>query len=186
MAIKFEFKIHKYDELPSTNSYARGEADAGAPEGDVYVADYQTGGRGQFDRKWVSPRGKNLLFSVLLRPPIKPNQAPMITQIACRSVAQVLEEIYQIPCTIKKPNDVLWNKQKICGILVESSSASPKKLQDVIIGIGLNVNEAPEGLDIPAASMKSAAGREFDRDDVLTHILAQLKKDLEKLYASAV
>lgn len=185
MTLPFKFKILHFTELSSTNTHAREQAKLGAEEGSVYVADYQTGGRGQFDRKWISSPGKNLLFSILMRPPIAPNKAPLITQIVCRSVAQVLHKDYGMECSIKKPNDVMVQGKKICGILVESSSNSPKKIEDVIIGVGLNVNETPKGVEPEPVSMKQVLGKELEIQIVLKAILSQLEKDLSTLYAAS-
>ena len=183
MKLPFQFKIQHFKELPSTNTYAREQAKLNAEEGLVYVADYQTGGRGQFDRKWESPAGKNLLASILIRPPVAPAQAPIITQIVCRSVAEVLRNSYGIECEIKRPNDLLVNGKKICGILTESSSHSPKQVENVIIGIGLNVNDAPKGVTPAAVAMKELLDRKVTPQEVLGKILEQLEKDLLELYA---
>ncbi len=183
MSLPFTFKIQRFHELASTNTYAREQAKLNAEEDLVYVADYQTGGRGQFNRKWESSAGKNLLFSVLIRPPVTPAHAPIITQIACRSVAEVLKNSYAIECEIKRPNDLLVKGKKICGILTESSSRSPKRIEDVIIGIGLNVNEAPKGVAPALVAMKELLGREVKTQEVLEKILEQLEKDLLELYA---
>ena len=183
MKLPFQFKIQHFKELPSTNTYARAQATLNAEEGLVYVADHQTEGRGQFERQWESPAGKNLLFSVLIRPPVAPSHAPIITQIACRSVAEVLKNSYGIECEIKRPNDLLVNGKKICGILTESSSHSPKRIENVIIGIGLNVNEAPKGVTPAPVAMKELLGQEVKPQEILGKILEQLEKDLLKLYA---
>ena len=183
MTLPFSFNIHHVAELESTNTFAREQANLGAEEGSVFVAEHQTGGRGQFDRKWVSVPGKNLLFTLLLRPAMAPNQAPMLTQIACRSVAEVLKKSYGIESTIKNPNDVMVNGKKICGILVESSSNSPKKVESVIIGVGLNVNEAPKNVQPEPISMKDVLGKDLDIQEALQAILKQFAKDLSKFYA---
>jgi BirA family biotin operon repressor/biotin-[acetyl-CoA-carboxylase] ligase len=177
-----QFQIQSFKELSSTNSLALDYAAKGASEGLVIVADYQTNGRGKPGRKWVSPRGKNLLFSILLRPPISPSKAPSITQIACRSVAKVLKCQYEIPCTFKRPNDVLVKGKKVCGILAESSSRSNGDLEAVVVGIGLNVNAGLEELVPEATSLKELTAREYSREKLLRKILAQLKLDLKGLY----
>ncbi len=186
MPLPFEFKIINFPELSSTNTYAKAQSSLGAEEGMVYTAEHQTGGRGQFDRKWESSAGKNLLFSILLRPPVSPAHAPLITQIVSHSIAQVLESNYKITCTFKKPNDILSDGKKICGILVESSSHSPKKVDDVIIGIGLNVNEAPAAVTPKPVSMKEITGKELNPHAVLQDLLERFKKDFEELYAHPV
>lgn len=182
MPLPFSFRINHFKELDSTNDYAKRQAEAGAPEGEVYQADFQTVGRGQFDRKWVSAPGKNLLFSVLLRPPLSPAEAPILTQVACRSVAEILRSVYGIETAFKNPNDILVKGRKLCGILTESTSSSPKKVTSVIIGTGLNVNEAPEGVTPEAICMKEVLGKEVSPVEVLGHLLIQLEKDLGKFY----
>ena len=184
MPLPFKFKIKQFAELSSTNTYAREQAALGAEEGLVFAADHQTAGRGQFERKWESPAGKNLTFSILLRPPLSPAQAPLITQIVCHSIAKVLEQEYKIPCQIKRPNDILVNGKKICGILVESSSHSPAKVDHVIIGVGLNVNEAPKGVIPEPICMKDITGQEMNLKDILPAILTVLEIDLGNLYAN--
>jgi BirA family biotin operon repressor/biotin-[acetyl-CoA-carboxylase] ligase len=181
--LPFQFKIHRFREIDSTSTHARQQASLGAEEGLVYVADHQTGGRGQFNRPWVSSPGKNLQFSLLLRPPVPPSQAPILTQIACRAVAEVLRKKYGMKCAVKKPNDVMVQNKKICGILVESSSNSPKKLEDAIIGVGLNVNETPKEVQAQAISMKDVLGKDQDLHKILNQILEQFEKDLSALYA---
>lgn len=183
MSLPFTFSICHFKELDSTNNYARTQAEAGASEGQVYTVDFQTHGRGQFERTWESPAGKNLLCSLLLRPPISPAEAPLITQLTAQSIAAVLKEKYGIAASIKKPNDILAQGKKLCGILVESSSRSPQKVEHVIIGIGLNVNAAPKEVQPPAISMKEITGKEYEIRPVLNHLLEQLGQDLEKLYA---
>ena len=174
------FTIQHYNELPSTNTMAQQQEAQGAEDGLVIVADYQSEGRGKPGREWVSPAGKNLLFSILLRPDIAPHEAPMITQTAGRSVAKVLET-HGIESTFKRPNDIMVNGKKICGVLVESSSTGDK-INSIIIGIGLNVNAPAKELVPEAASMKELKGREFDREKILQEILDQLREDLKGLY----
>lgn len=178
-----KFQIHYFDEVPSTNSTAQEFAGKGAGDGTVITADFQTQGRGKPGRKWISSAGKNLLFSLLLRPPIPVNHAPIITQIACRSVSQVLKDHYKISSRLKRPNDVLVKGKKICGILVESSCKS-SRLENVVIGIGLNVNSDAAELLPTATSLSEIKGKELDRGKLLKRILNQLGKDLAPLYAS--
>ncbi len=176
------FKIEKFDQLESTNTLAQQRAVAGADEGLVIVTDYQTGGRGKPGRKWESPAGKNLLFSLLIRPPVTAAQAPIVTQIACRTVAQVLGK-HGVVSTFKRPNDVMVHGKKICGVLVESSTEG-SQVKSMVIGIGLNVNANTEELPPEAVSMKEVKHQKFDREEILRDLLAQFEIDLQELYAS--
>lgn len=176
-----QFTIEHLDEVSSTNTLLRERANQGAPEGLVIAASHQTAGRGKPGRTWESPKGKNLLFSVLLRPPLKPAEAPMLTQVACRTIAKILTEKYDIQSSFKRPNDVLVNGKKICGILTEAVTKA-SRLEAVVLGIGLNVNAGPEELPPEATSMAIATGRSYELDEILDSILLRLNSDLEVLY----
>lgn len=177
------FQIRHIPEVSSTNTLAMEEARKNAPEGLVIVADHQTAGRGKPGNSWISPRGKNLLFSVLLRPPLKSAQAPLLTHIACRAVAKVLKEKYDIASEFKRPNDVMAGSKKICGTLVEALS-SPSTVQAVVIGIGLNVNTEKAEIPGEAVSMKLITGKVYSRDEILGNILKELTLKLEEFYST--
>ncbi len=179
------FHIEYFSELDSTNSHALKLLAQGAPEGKVIVTDFQTNGRGKPGRTWFSPAGKNLLFSVLIRPPIRPHQAPMITQIVCRSVAKALQTLYGISSSFKRPNDVMVDGKKICGVLVEAQSRSNGHLEGVVIGIGLNINADSAELLPEATSIKMEKQRIYSRRRILQGILRQLRKDMKGLYGKA-
>ena len=183
--MSLRYSIRRFKELASTSTSLQAFAKRGAKEGLVITSDYQTHGRGKPGRKWISPAGTNLLFSILLRPPLRPSQAPLLTQIACRSVAAVLDKKYGIESRFKRPNDILVRQRKICGILVEASTRAGGKLDYVIIGIGLNVNADPEQLVADSTSMRAVKGKKFSRDTILKEILSELRRDLHKIYASA-
>jgi BirA family biotin operon repressor/biotin-[acetyl-CoA-carboxylase] ligase len=176
-----QFQIEKLAEVTSTNTLLLERAKNGAPEGLVLTAQRQTAGRGKPGRQWISPFGKNLLCSILLRPPISQAQAPMLTQIACRAVAKVLKEKYDIASEFKRPNDVMVGSKKICGTLVEALS-SPSKLEAVVIGIGLNVNAETSELPEEGVSMKFLSGSSYSLAKVLDHILNELAHKVNEFY----
>lgn len=182
-----KFDIQWFEELSSTNSKVRELAESGSKEGLVIAAKFQTAGRGKPGNVWVSSPGKNMLFTLLIRPQIQASKTPLLTQIACRSVAAVLQKEYGIESKLKRPNDILVKGEKICGILVESSSKSSGTLDYAMIGIGLNVHEAPTGPGIQATCMKTATGnaQDYDMARLLTSILNQLDLDLKGLYEAA-
>ncbi len=177
-----KFTIERFSELESTNTYAQQKAREGADEGLVIVADHQTAGRGKPGRKWESPAGKNLLFSILIRPPVSAAHAPIVTQIACRCVSKVLGK-YSIVSTLKKPNDVMVHGKKICGVLTESATEG-KNIESIVIGVGLNVNAKKEELLPEAISMKEIKNQNYDREEILQDLLAQFETDLQELYAA--
>lgn len=175
------FQIRHIPEVSSTNTVALEAAKQGAREGLVIAASHQTAGRGKPGRQWISPAGRNLLCSILLRPPLSQAQAPILTQIACRAVAKVLKEKYDIASKFKRPNDVMVGSKKICGTLVEASS-SPSKLEAVVIGIGLNVNAEASDLPPEGISMKALKKVEYSIGEVLDHILDEIGQKCHELY----
>src|SRR3989338_5250452 len=102
------FRILHYQTLDSTNTCAKELAKAGAREGTVVFADYQTKGRGRFRRRWHSPKAKDLLFSVIVRPNhMKAGALSIVTQLAAMAVRDTLASEYAVTSKIKRPNDVL-------------------------------------------------------------------------------
>lgn len=179
---KLVFEIEHHSELDSTNALAMTYGADGKPEGLVVRADYQTRGRGRGGHNWLSRPGTNLLFSVLLRPPITPAAAPILTQKTCQAVRTVLEKTCGLQCSIKPPNDLLIDKKKICGILVESSSQSQNRLDYAVIGIGLNVAHAPEGLETPATCLQNETKKIWDPVQLLDEVLHALRNELGEWY----
>jgi hypothetical protein len=106
-------KLWTFDTLPSTNDEAKRRALEGAPSGTVILAEEQTGGRGRRGRTWESPEGKNLYFSLLLRPDIPLEKASMLTLLMAVSVTRAIEEIGGKSAGIKWPNDILIHGKKV-------------------------------------------------------------------------
>jgi BirA family biotin operon repressor/biotin-[acetyl-CoA-carboxylase] ligase len=155
----------------STMDVARTEAEAGAPEGTLVIAEEQTAGRGRFQRTWLSPAGKNLYFTLILRP-----EAPRFRSLsigAPLAVCQAVEEIARIKARIKWPNDVRVGERKLAGVLIEGET-SGQTPRYALVGIGINVNydveEAPEIAAI-ATSLKRELGRQVDRELLLAAVL---------------
>lgn len=170
-------------ETISTNSVVLERAQNGAPEGLVFSTDFQTGGRGKRDRTWIAPKGKNLLFSILLRPPVSASQAPMLTQLAGQAVASAIENHCGLKPDFKRPNDLLIKGKKICGILVESSSSSGQNHIDyAVMGIGLNVNAEESELPEGATSLAVVKGQKFSLEALLDEILVEIREKLSPLY----
>ncbi|MBU1062488.1 MAG: biotin--[acetyl-CoA-carboxylase] ligase [Candidatus Omnitrophica bacterium] len=145
-------RIYSYKEIGSTNDIAYSLATQGEKEGSIVIAEYQTKGRGRLGRKWISPRAKGVYFSVILRPDILPKDISVITLISSLSVAKTIRDLTNLAAFIKWPNDVLINKQKVCGILTELNGETDK-INFVIVGIGINVNAKKELLPKEATSL---------------------------------
>ncbi len=161
------------DVTDSTNRVAMEMAEDGAPHGTVVVADAQTAGRGRMGRLWVSPAGKNLYVSLLLRPSVPTVDAPRLALVAGVALADAVEEM-GIAASLKWPNDLYCGGRKAAGILAEMAS-DPDGVRHVVIGVGLNVNmvesDFPPDLRGTATSLRIHAGRAFRRDDVLARLL---------------
>lgn len=163
-----------YKEIDSTNSKAHLLARNGAREGTVIIADYQTKGKGRYQRKWISPRGENLLFSIILRPKKVPNQVPFLTHITARAVKESIETLTNLPCTLKRPNDVLIGGKKVCGILTESKSRD-RILEYVVVGVGINVNSEARSLVEDATSLYEELHRKRSRKRIFETFLRNFR-----------
>jgi len=139
--------LHWYEEVGSTNDVAKALADEGALHGEVVVAEAQTAGRGRRGRTWVSPPGRNLYFSAVLRPDLPPTRAAELTLVASVALCSSVRQAGVAAAAIKWPNDVLVHGRKVAGILTEMA-ADPDQVQWVVLGVGVNVNLREE--EIPA------------------------------------
>ena len=156
------------EQVDSTNKKLRELSYEGAPDGQVVIADAQTGGRGRRGRSFYSPEGKGIYMSYLLRPDTAPAETVSLTAWTAVAVARAMEKVSARAPSIKWVNDLLLNGGKICGILTELSVESETGMVDsIIIGIGVNVNqeqeEFPEEIQEIATSMAAALGHPVSR-----------------------
>ncbi|MBU1863980.1 MAG: biotin--[acetyl-CoA-carboxylase] ligase [Candidatus Omnitrophica bacterium] len=165
-----KFRILLFATIDSTNDYALSLAKEGIVEGTVVISDYQTKGRGRYKRTWVSPSGKNLLFSIVMRPLCRVNKVPLITHVTARAVKETLETIAGITSTLKKPNDVLIKGRKVCGILTEIHSRA-QTIDYCVIGVGINVNSVRKQLVRGATSLFEETGIDYSKEKILTVFL---------------
>jgi BirA family biotin operon repressor/biotin-[acetyl-CoA-carboxylase] ligase len=190
-------------ETTSTNSVLVGMAEGGAPEGIVLVTDYQTAGRGRFERRWESPAGKSLLFSVLLRPSreeLPPARRHLAVAAVSLALVEAAKDVANVEVQLKWPNDLIVGRviaadatpgeamvgdatagdataggMKVAGLLAEATSDGA-----IVVGAGVNVAwapEPPEGRGAPAATcLEALAGRPVPRDEVLVSALLALDR----------
>jgi BirA family biotin operon repressor/biotin-[acetyl-CoA-carboxylase] ligase len=167
--------IRYFESIGSTNDEALAWAAAEARDISLVIADEQTAGRGRLDRKWFTPKGTALAFSLILRPTAE--EKPHLSRIVGLAALAVAEALRTrgLSAQIKWPNDVLINGRKVAGILVESVW-SGEDVDCVVVGIGVNVlKEAvppAEDLLFPATSLEDELGQPPDRIEVLSEILA--------------
>jgi BirA family transcriptional regulator, biotin operon repressor / biotin---[acetyl-CoA-carboxylase] ligase len=169
-----------YTSTSSTMDVARAEAEAGASEGTVVVAEEQTAGRGRFGRQWLSPAGKNIYLTLLLRPTV--DQLRRLSIIAPLAVALAIEETTGLAPRIKWPNDVLLSGRKVAGILIETefSGSAPRY---ALIGPGINVNFEID-LDSEIADIATSIKQELGADVAREAVLAALLNHIEALYTA--
>lgn len=174
-------RVLYFAETDSTNACARKLGEEGAPHGTLVVSDRQTAGRGRRGRAWESPAGANIYMSLLLRPEMTPAQAPMLTLVMARSVAEAIREMYGADALIKWPNDIVLKGKKVCGILTEMS-AEMAWISYVVIGVGVNVNtgEFPGELARTATSLCLESGRQESRSRLIAEILKRFERDYER------
>ena len=153
---------------------ARRLAERGSPEGTVVIAEEQTKGRGRFDRRWTSPPGQDLLFSVVLRP--RSDQLCYVNMAATLAVSAAVAEFTGLLPAVKWPNDVRICERKVSGILVEAV-VEAGELRHAVVGLGVNVNFDPSlfpEIASTATSLFKETGRRLGRTAVLLAILKRL------------
>lgn len=164
-----------FEELPSTNSYAKQLNGENSQHGALVLTDDQTGGRGQYDRIWKAEPGKNLTFSLIFEPQ-KAERFTLLTLACALAVSEIVNACAEVDTKLKWPNDILCNGKKLCGILTETQF-SGNKLERVVVGLGLNINQVEfQGeLAEKATSLRKECSKEFSREKVLADILQKIE-----------
>ena len=137
---------HYEHTLASTNLVLKDMARQGAPHGSLCLCECQTAGRGRLDRQWSSPEGQGVWLSVLLRPALQPEAAPLITFACALAMAKAVREVTELDARIKWPNDLVLNGRKLCGILLEMGFDTQGMY--VVAGTGLNVRKSAYPLEL--------------------------------------
>ncbi len=173
------------EEVDSTNDFLM-ERDNDLPSGTVVLAEHQSQGKGRRNKEWKSDRNHNLTFSVLLIPSENFPNVNLINLSASLSIAQTLENLYQFNVELKWPNDVLVNKKKIAGVLIETVSRGDK-IEKIVIGMGVNVNQAVFSgkYDLKPTSIRIESRRDVSREKLLSEILNQFEENLLLLEKSS-
>ncbi len=193
------------EETGSTNDDARILGEEGAAHGTLVVADMQKTGRGSRGRSWETPSGTNIAMSLLLRPIAPPEKISMLTLVMGLSVAEGIEDAIiekrdrslsrstlmdfsreilsetKLYPQIKWPNDVVIANKKICGILTELHMNPDNTINNVVIGVGINVNmtDFPEDIRDIAGSILSTTGVKVDRGAVVACVMKRFEENYE-------
>jgi BirA family transcriptional regulator, biotin operon repressor / biotin---[acetyl-CoA-carboxylase] ligase len=162
-----------FDEIGSTNHYVKENVQALEPYS-VVQAHFQTHGKGQFNRTWVSNKGENLMISILFKHPLG-FSPDLMNPIIVMALIRTLRE-YGISATYKDPNDIYIDGKKIAGILIETKY-DHRDLTYMVVGIGLNVNQIYFP-NLNATSMNQEMKQVFDLDEVLRKLLDHIENNV--------
>ena len=178
----FGRRIYHFFKTDSTNTVALRLAAEGEPHGTLVLAEEQTAGRGRLGRAWHSEKTSGIYLSLILRPPLGPQQAPLLTLAAGLAAHDAVKKMTGLKVELRWPNDLLIGGKKFCGILTEMQ-AEATRLHYVVVGIGVNVNHSrmPAELEKIGTSLSLAGGRTYSRLDLLAHLLAAFDRYYNRL-----
>lgn len=161
-------RVEYHDAIDSTNLQAKRLALQSDEDRVLIVADQQNAGRGRLGRNWHSEKGTGLWLSLLLKPEIEPEISFRMTLIAAVAVSEAIEKTTGLKAGIKWPNDIIVNGKKVCGILSEMS-AEWQKINYIVLGIGINVNQEafPDDIVHIATSLMKESGSRVNRLELL-------------------
>lgn len=173
-------KIIKLNAIESTNTFLKDLCQRNELENfTVVYAENQLKGRGQMNSKWDSEVGKNLTFSVLIKySSFAVSNQFYISKFISLAIYDVINSIVEVPVAIKWPNDILTERKKVGGILIENS-VKRSEIQYSVVGIGINLNQ--ESFDnLPnAISLKMITGQVYDLEFLLKKIVESVKLNYE-------
>lgn len=178
-------RIQIFDEIDSTNSESIRQIQSGNTENRVVVAGSQTAGRGRRGRQWVSPKNAGIYLSLTRHFSMEANALQALSLVTAISVLEALQELGAYNLQLKWPNDVLFEKKKLAGILLELQQKETSRF--VVFGIGINIELSEDSLgsiDRPATDLNSIIKASPSRVILLAALLNQLCRNLEKYESS--
>lgn len=177
----FGARLHHFFKLGSTNTAAMAAAADGAPQGTIFVAEEQTAGRGRGSNSWLSERSTGIYCSVILRPPLPPSDALILSLAAGLAVQAAIQQVdSRVAPDLKWPNDLLIDGKKVCGILTEMNSEATQ-VRYIVVGIGINVNQQNFPSELGATSLRMVTGSEWSRVEVAAALLKSLDREYRGL-----
>ena len=174
-----KFKIFRFKKVESTNNSAIRIIKNSNTDYGMIIANEQKNGRGQYGKKWISYRG-NLFVSFFYRFDHFTISLKKITRINCLLVKKLLSIYYKNKIIFKKPNDLLINKKKICGILQEKISKIDKSY--LIVGIGINLIKNPNFKNYPTTNLGELLKKKVSKNKIQNQIKKIFEAQLTKLY----
>ena len=170
-------EIITLERTASTMDIAKEMLKEGATEGTTIFVEEQTQGRGRTGREWFCKKGKGLLLTVVLRPVIQPKKSYLLMVFTAVAIVKTIRDMFNLPVEIDWPNDLVINKKKLGGIIVETQNHTGKS-RDYIVGIGINVNlkehELPQHIEQPATSLTIEKETFIDRTNFARALLQNL------------
>jgi BirA family biotin operon repressor/biotin-[acetyl-CoA-carboxylase] ligase len=184
--LKYGHPLRVSAETVSTNDDALTALKAGAQAGAVFVAECQSGGRGRHGRRWQSVPGQSLTFSLILRPQMRGDRLSVITLVVGLAVKDALADHGAMNLGLKWPNDVVHQRKKLVGILVEKPGTPDLHDSAVVVGVGMNVGVAavPPELTQQATALDQLTSRVPSREQLLVTVLEQLERRVTQLESS--
>jgi len=153
----------------------------GAPEGTVFLAEEQTAGRGRGSNSWQSPRSTGIYCSAVLRPAQPPSEVLVLSLAAGLAVQAAIQQVDSgVIADLKWPNDVLIGGRKVSGILTEMN-AEATRVRYIVVGVGINVNQASFPKELPATSLRLVTGSEWSRVELAAALLKSLDREYRRL-----
>ena len=174
-----KFEIFRFNKVESTNSSAIRIVKNSNIDYGMVIANEQKSGRGQYGKKWISYNG-NLFISFFYTIDQLTLSLNQITTINCLLVKKLLSIYYKKKIFFKKPNDLLINKKKICGILQEKISTLDKKY--LIVGIGINLVKSPNFKNYPTTNLSELLNKKVSKNKIEKQIKKIFELRLTKLY----
>ena len=174
-----KFKIFKFKKVKSTNSTAIRIIKNYKFNYGMIISETQNRGRGQYGKKWISYKG-NLFVSFFYKIENLTASVKQLTKINCILVRELLSKYYKKKITFKKPNDLLINKKKICGILQESISIFDKKY--LVVGIGINLIKNPNIKNYPTINLYKLINKKISKNKIENKLKKIFEEKLTKLY----
>ena len=195
---RFGAPLFYFPVIGSTNDVAARLAEGGAPEGTTVAAESQTAGRGRLGRTWFSPPGAGLYVSIVFRPDGGSEPRPagarstaglpaVLTLASGVALAEAIRDTTGLKAEIKWPNDLVFERRKIAGILAEAS-AQGSALEYVVLGFGVNVRPVtyPPDVQQRATSIEAELGRPIDRGLLLAKALENLSECREAIRSGGI
>lgn len=172
-------EILYFEEIGSTNTYAKQLAREGAAEGTVVIAGSQTAGRGRMERSFQSPPDRGVYLSLLLRPQLPPQKLLPVTALAGVALCDGVERLCGVRPGLKWPNDPVLGGRKLSGILAETAGDGA-----LVLGIGVNVSQTPADFSPDVAEIATSLEMELQRPVSRAALAARLLEELDRMYAA--